>query len=86
MDMLSSSGCFSFCEALLDLLLNLEIVGGSGCSVGLPLPQCINLTISMCLPVICLRAGRLNTGLLHRGKVNAVESASCESLIKPDDP
>ena len=28
MDMLSSSGCFSFCEALLDLLLNLEIVGG----------------------------------------------------------
>ena len=28
MDMLSSPGCFSSCEALLDLPLNLEIVGG----------------------------------------------------------
>ena len=39
---------------------------------GFPLLQCIDPTISMFLPAICLRAGRLSTGLLHRGKASAV--------------
>ena len=51
-----------------------------------PLPQCTNPTSSMFLPAICLKDGRLSTGSPHRGKVNAVGYASCESLIKLDDP
>ena len=37
-----------------------------------PLPQCTNPTISMFLPAICPRDGKLSTGLLHHGKASAV--------------
>ena len=53
---------------------------------GLPPLQYMNPTISMFLPAIFPKAGRLSMESLLRGKANAVECASCESSIKSDDP
>lgn len=47
-----------------------------------PLPQCTNPTISMFLPVICLRAGRLSMESLLRGKVNAVVQGNLGLLTR----